>query len=365
MLDNLTETIQLSKLVEWLICPVCLQFSSDNSYLQCWNGHSGCKSCFSRLSSCPVCRTKKSNIIETISAEKMSEILRELRHVENYNCTLNGKDILKFFQCTTCGLFPTCPLVYKCKKGHVVCYECYETMKCLKCKCFAFYPTIRCLLTENVLSEFPKICRFSKYGCTETVTSLNRHEKYDCYFREVQCIFNIVRKIPINNYLQHLEDPDEEHRRLEVKNQPGEMIRGSFDLSGQNDFFRMSVSVYFKVSHIQLHPNKHFLAVGWANGILQKSFFWVYYIGQPKEAKHYSFQMKLYQPDGKKEIKIDGAVILIDVRKHAAKESPNAFSMTFKAIKSYWNINSIAVSWEVTVFEKEPINISKLVISRT
>ncbi len=48
--------ITVKELAQYFECPVCYQYLQSVSFVQCQNGHSGCITCYSKLSTCPMCR---------------------------------------------------------------------------------------------------------------------------------------------------------------------------------------------------------------------------------------------------------------------------------------------------------------------
>ena len=77
-------------------CPVCLQRTEPEDWVQCRNGHHGCQSCFSRLTTCPMCRTEISATIRTFSLDTGKAfrlILKELRL--NEKTTFDPMQLLK------------------------------------------------------------------------------------------------------------------------------------------------------------------------------------------------------------------------------------------------------------------------------
>jgi len=103
----------------------------------------------------------------------------------------------------------------------------------------------------------------------------------------------------------------------------------------------------------------------WARVYTQGVYFWVYFAGTKKDSKKFHFKTKLFQPDSDKEIHLTGPVTLIDTNTFTAvEEGPRVFSMTFNQIKSYWNIKTISVSWQTSVFKNDSTTVEKLVVKQ-
>jgi len=174
-----------------------------------------------RLTSCPLCRTKISTTIRTLSEDSFRIILKELRHAEKDS--LDPIALLKIFVCDLCGFSPSVKPIFQCESGHLICKQCFERFRhCWTCawtlarakpaasgKALA---EIRSLAVENLLSRITKPCRFLSLGCTTTITNFNQHE-LNCDHMLVDCVVTSCHtKQAMKNLLDHvLHQNDDNH----------------------------------------------------------------------------------------------------------------------------------------------------------
>jgi hypothetical protein len=97
--NGVKEVVTLQEIVPFFECPVCLQFSENDLFLQCCNGHTGCQACYSRLSVCPVCRLVLQPTVKAISDEHLALMKQELRHVENPREAIKLMKLTNIFRC--------------------------------------------------------------------------------------------------------------------------------------------------------------------------------------------------------------------------------------------------------------------------
>ena len=115
--------LMLESWLKLLKCPVCWAILELDTLIQCRNGHSGCRACFSRLRTCPICRIVLEPEIRTFDHDTIEQIEQELRHVESYIPQLSPELVIKLFECIRCIVSTMAP-VFRCLKGHVYCYKC-------------------------------------------------------------------------------------------------------------------------------------------------------------------------------------------------------------------------------------------------
>lgn len=119
--NGIKEVVTLKEIVPFFECPVCLQFSENDLFLQCCNGHTGCQACYSRLSVCPVCRLVLQPTVKAISDEHLALMKQELRHVENPREAIKLMKLTNIFRCVFCNNCPTRQPTWQCEKGHLIC----------------------------------------------------------------------------------------------------------------------------------------------------------------------------------------------------------------------------------------------------
>ena len=127
--------LTLTDLLKMLECPVCLQTFDFERLLKCGNGHSGCQACFSKLTTCPVCRTVLNPKFKIISENIFSTINCELRHVESAKGEFNLKILPKLIKCKRYKICPTLSPTLQCVDGHFLCPYCDDKFNlCFSCK---------------------------------------------------------------------------------------------------------------------------------------------------------------------------------------------------------------------------------------
>ena len=80
--------------------------------------------------------------------------------------------------------------------------------------------------------------------------------------------------------------------------------------------------------------------------------FWVYFLGLQDEANEYSFKMRLYNPGSKKDIHLTGPTISTINNMMYMPESALQFGMPFDDVMTYWEQNTLSVSFEVKVVKE-------------
>ena len=127
---------------------------------------------------------------------------------------------------------------------------------------------------------------------------------------------------------------------------------GSINLPG--DFGKGSmVPPQFRMEVLYLLSNEdHFFMIARAAISDKQMHFWVYFLGLQDEANEFSFKMRLYNPGSKNDIHLTGPTISTINNRMYMSESALQFGMPFDDIISYWEINTLSVSLEVTVVKE-------------
>ena len=196
-----------------------------------------------------------------------------------------------------------------CLELHHVCEECKKINK--KCSCDEPISNKYDKTTEKMLSalSIKYNCANTKNGCQEvlTETALEDHES-ECIYRLVPCIKLALdpfamcnEKVTFHEVIQHYEDHDKETLEevdLKIKH-PVSWNDDELALSGA-DCHDDPVKFTFN--------NQTFLLPEKAED--EVVYMWVYILGSPKDAKHFSFTLTFYGKNA--ELSFKGKVAAID-----------------------------------------------------
>ena len=345
--------VSLQEIADIVECPVCNEISDTCDFLQCSNGHIGCRSCLSRLSICPVCRVKLSPKTKTISVGKLTGMLNELRHVETSETNLQDEKLSEIFACEMCTLVPTRKPIFQCSEGHWFCKACSNT-NCCRCK-GANKINSRSIFSEKILSKIVKRCRFSHLGCQELITELSEHEKLECFYRESICLFPSCNSvIPFYKLLNHLK----EHLNLEAEKlgkdehkQIGHVIMPNFEQGITYQDFK-------HVFYMRLEGTHHFLMQCLVSHFRKSCFFWIYYVGHPDEAKQFKFESRIFKEGSESELNMTGPVVSFETDIEDIRRSKGLdFQVYFSEIDHHWGNDfrlEVSVFRVDSAFEKAP-----------
>ena len=355
------DTISIKELAQLLECPVCLKNCETDCLVQCKNGHSGCETCFSKLSTCPICREKLTAKIKTISDEMSLILKQELRHVEDAAGTINLSRLMEFLRCAACRYWPTQYVSRQCVNGHLLCQKCNaphsKCPTCLARRDDLF--SIRSLKIQKILEITAKPCRYKRYGCKVVITDLNKHESDGCVYKEIRCIFaNCSSQFSRISLLDHLKEFNPNHHNLILPLQDSQnRSQGCLDLPSnwQRTF---EGKKWNKIDYLKLENHDLFF-VCFAD-FIQTTFF-VYYLGDQKESKKFGYKLRLYNEDREKDIEVIGPAISVDV--HYNFMFLNAFHIFHSEVKTYWQQTKIRLLWDATVFEDKSSTLNDTFIS--
>ena len=358
-MSQISETMTLDELLQLLECPVCLQVSDIEKYFQCKNGHFGCHECYSRLSECPVCKISLTSKAKTIAQETMLVFQNNLRHVEDFEGKVNLKYLLEMLKCFRCRIKPTRRPIWQCQNGHIICDDCFSTLLfpcCDICKSYYLSPQYRSLIAETWLSFLDKPCRFSNHGCKVMIRDLSDHEKEDCIYREVKCIFiNCYEKVTIAKLKEHLEEDKKYHHSLSapLESNLGEVQHKMEAYLNLPTNFNGNINIaWHKISFLKLDNIYNFIPVCWAGKFHGNYVFWVYYLGLPKEIKKFAFKLRLFSLQCSKEITVTYPITPIYTPYFEMFRHPAAFKIPFGEVKEHWGQAVHSLKWEVEVFQK-------------
>ena len=354
--------ITFSQIAKLLECPICLQHSETDSYLQCRNGHHGCVTCFSQLETCPVCRISLTLTINALPDELVANVRKELKHFKVLEGPIDYTRLIPYSKCTICNIISTQRPIYQCPDGHKLCFKCFHDINhCKICNTFTFILAIRNLLFEKILNGYEKPCRWMQYGCTAQITELNDHEKNECRFNEVKCIFiKCQQRVSMANMLEHLSVANTEphykiftpiERNLGKIHHTNTGILNVPQSYGESYFFHQPPG-FNTITYLKLENKYNFFFECFAYDRHQKCYFWVYYLGIQSEADNFGFNLRLYNPNSKKEICVTGSIVSLNVKYSRVIDTTFVYQIDFKKVKEFWNQNILNLSWEVSIFRK-------------
>ena len=163
-------------------------------------------------------------------------------------------------------------------------------------------------------------CVNAKNGCQEVLaeTALEGHES-ECIYRLVQCLKNALPSscaeiVAFRDVIQHFEG----HKKVALKELKLEIkytADWNFDVSlnGDNCFFDPIKFNLKNQTFLLLHKTEKKIV-----------YLWVYMLGSPNEAKHFSYTLKLFGP--KTNLTIDGKVAAIDEPFHILAYTGKCFA---------------------------------------
>ena len=206
---------------------------------------------------------------------------------------------------------------YRCHNLHQICQECKETNGKEKCSCNQPILIVHCEWTEKFLKKIKgsKLsCKNTKNGCKEVFheNNLEEHES-ECRYRVVPCMHSKTgceAKLTLQNVIQHYE---KEHLKDGLQ-------------SIENNLKRVSS----QITNVKMDLNgRLFILKGHIfNGI---TFAWVHILGSPKEAKHFTYTLKLF--GSKSTIMYVGKVAAIDESFQTLHKAGKCFTFEYKSLK--------------------------------
>ena len=227
---------------------------------------------------------------------------------------------------------------YRCMELHQICQDCKgNNHQNEKCTCGEPISKEYCKQTEKLFSfkglKFK--CVNTKNGCLESFaeSALEDHET-DCLYRFVPCLrpnfacqhATLCKgKVTFQNVIQHYEK--EHYQNKELK---------SADLFKINDIKIHQMDIAGKDCYT--HPtkfvlnNQTFLFTDKTSG--KMFYYWVYILGSPNEAKHFSYTLKLFGHSTK--ISYEGKVAAIDESFETLKGSGKCLAIPHDIFIAYF-----------------------------
>ena len=196
---------------------------------------------------------------------------------------------------------------YRCLKLHPICQDCKAKIR--NCSDGEYISSEFCKMTEKLLSVvgMKYNCVNTKNGCQEVLaeTALEDHES-ECIFRVVLCLHNALltsctEKVTFQEVIQHYEG----HKKVELTELNLEIKNTK---NWDFDACLISEEYYFYTPIKFIFNNQTFLLL---HKVEKKIvYLWVYILGSPNEAKHFSYTLKFFGPQTT--LMISGKVAAID-----------------------------------------------------
>lgn len=96
------------------------------------------------------------------------------------------QELLSLFECPVCFEFALPPII-QCQSGHIVCSNCRPKLTCCP-TCRSTLGNIRNLSMEKIAYSLKFPCKYTSYGCKESMSHENKLEHEDiCEFRMYNC----------------------------------------------------------------------------------------------------------------------------------------------------------------------------------
>ena len=209
---------------------------------------------------------------------------------------------------------------YQCMNLHHICQECKE-----KKTCFCGEPISKeyCKIIEQLLSvkglKFK--CINAKNGCQEDFVendALKEHES-ECIYRQVPCLayFSLCGiKPPLHNVIQHYENRHNSNKEIPV-------LDLSKIVTGKNNGYQKTKCTFNNQTFVICQKYDKKSGEGW--------YKWVYILGSPNEAKHYSYTLKLIGKET--ETSFQGKVVAIDEPFETLSMAGKCFAIPYPVFK--------------------------------
>ena len=213
---------------------------------------------------------------------------------------------------------------YRCMELHYVCEEC--KMKNKKCSCDEPISNKYDKNTEKMLNALGMKynCANTNNGCQEVLveSALEDHE-LECIYRVVPCV-NIALlgkckgNMTFREVIQHYEDHENVIlTELDLKIKHSVSWADKRSLSAKN--------CYFHPYKLTLKNQTFLFAEKTEEKVVYK---WIYIVGSPKDAKHFSFTLNIYGKNA--ELSFKGKVAAIDESFDTLSEAGKCFAYPFK-----------------------------------
>ena len=88
--------------------------------------------------------------------------------------------------------------------------------------------------------------------------------------------------------------------------------------------------------------------------VFKTCFFWVNYLETPIEEKKFSYKLKLFTDNSRKNILVNGPAFSVNEHHVTLTYTGSMFKpfkLTFEEIKEIWDQSKVSLLWEVQVFD--------------
>ena len=254
----------MDEIANLLECPVCFQHSMSDTYFQCRNGHIGCIECFSNLENCSICRIVLEPSIKPFSQETITALQLRYFQVTKLKREAVLKTLTDLFKCTRRKQIPTRRNIWQCCEGHIKCIECedrpFKVLLCRLCDDECSLSRYRSIFAEKLFSLVVKPCRHADRGCNTTMLELTDHEKAECGFRDIRCIFIECKEIvPLHKFALHMRELNQFHYYTpQMPNWDDIATENTGFIVLPENLFDLPVEKYYKIFYLKLANNKIF-----------------------------------------------------------------------------------------------------------
>ena len=258
------------------------------------------------------------------------------RYKPNMSETIKLSDLIEVLECPVCTGLPRTQAVYQCANGHTLCEVCRKRLREKVCpSCRQPLGEIRNRTIEKIMESIITYhCRFTKLGCTQSMTkeNLTEHEEH-CGFRYV-------------SYPSTLSSFEISLAKLtpKLKARKGITLKGSgkvhFETISEE---KKAVKVEWNPVHIRCKKKDFFFLLSY-DGINYHA--WMYFAGTIEETKQFQCLIEIYrshQTVGER-ITYTGPATSMDVK---VEKNP-VISIDNETIKSVIENNTLKIRLNVS-----------------
>ena len=210
---------------------------------------------------------------------------------------------------------------YKCIQGHTVCQDCKEVKGKKECSCSKpFVEGGHCKMTESLLNldKMQFKCENLHRGCQEN------KEKESMIFHQTECIYRLVicpgrnckSQVPFHELLEHM--------KMNKAILPEEAVKMTFreKKAFSSKIFLAMIEIESKTFLTCLTTSKGFTETGMIH-------YWIYFVGSPQEAKHYSYTLECQNEEGTTKNTFVCQVVSIDETVDSIIRNGNCLNIIF------------------------------------
>ena len=199
----------------------------------------------------------------------------------------------------------------------------------------------------TLMDQLPVFCQYESKGCQEILMKedMGSHENR-CIFRPIHCPYlDCQTRQTKTTYFGLMDHLAQVHKN------------GIFKMDMKfNKKFKQTRSVLQNGQYqttIQIDgPNKTFFEVGTNNGQFQ--FHWIYFHGDPDEAKNYFYHAKIKSGESKQEMTYSGQVRSLSETKQKIMNAFDAFYIPHAKVKKFQDENSkLVIEYKIRNMKEE------------